>query len=223
MTPHPIIGKLKLHGYADKLFLNIPSHLKAFEDMTFDISPQKDSYDLIFAFIFSLDEFAALLQQIIRANLLNKEGYLYIAYPKKGNKTYDSYIGRDDFFGPSGMDNDGFVMNSRIKFNKMVAFDETFTCIGLKRISQPAKQSSSPSQCVADYVDRIPELRHHWNAANPSILALFDGLTPGYQRDWARFVYGVRSEETKLRRLEEMAKALEDGFKSIDLFRRKGK
>ncbi|MDR2534084.1 MAG: YdeI/OmpD-associated family protein [Tannerellaceae bacterium] len=221
MTTHPIVAKLKLNGYADKLFLNVPPHVQAFEGMDFDLSPQKSSYDLIFAFIFSINEFISLLRQVIAGNLLNKDGYLYVAYPKKGNKTYDCHIGRDDFFGPAGMDADGFVMNSRIKFNKMVAFNETFTCIGLKHISAVVPKTSAPSQCVADYVDRIPDLCAYWSAANPSILAIFNALTPGYRRDWARFVYGVRSGETSLRRLEEMAKALGEGFKSIDLYRRK--
>jgi hypothetical protein len=189
--------------------------------MPFDSRIEKPAYDLIFAFIFSLEEFSDLLRQIIADSLLRPDGYLYIAYPKKGNKRYDCYIGRDDFFEPACIDAEGFALNSRIKFNKMVAFDETFTCIGLKHIASPAKKSSAPSQCIADYVDRVADLRNLWNEADPEVLSLYDALTPGYQRDWARFVYSVRSEETRIKRLGEMAQALSEGYKSIDLYRRR--
>jgi uncharacterized protein YdeI (YjbR/CyaY-like superfamily) len=39
-------------------------------------------------------------------------------------------------------------------------------------------------------------------------------LTPGYQREWARFIYGAKAEATKQRHLEQMKTVLKAGYKS---------
>lgn len=212
------IQKLKIEDLPVKLVLNKPEDIRDFDGLKFDVSFQKTTkYDLIFAFIFVLDEFPSLVDKVITEDLLNPGGYLYFAYPKKGNKQYEKYIGRDDFFPSVRMDDDGFVNESPIKFNKMLSFSEVFTCIGLKYETK-VKKRTQPSQCVADYIDRIPELIKNL-AQKPEILALFNGLTPGYQRGWARFVFGVKNEETQVKRLAEMEKILKEGFKSVDLYR----
>lgn len=143
---------------------------------------------------------------------------LYFAYPKKGNKRYAEYIGRDDFFSVIEMDDEGYVYDSAIKFNKMVAFGEIFTVIGLKHQEKRKSRSTQPSQCVADYVERIPDVRAHF-ANNQEVLDLYDRLTPGYQRDWARYIYSTKSEATTEKRFSEMEYILKQGYKTKDLFR----
>lgn len=39
-------------------------------------------------------------------------------------------------------------------------------------------------------------------------------LTPGYQREWARFVFGAKAEATKQRHIEQMKTVLSAGYKS---------
>ena len=216
---HQIINKLKIEEYTDRLLLNKPEYISGFGDITFDTSIVKPSYDLIFSFIFALVEFPSTINMVVEKELLNPNGYLYFAYPKKGNKRYNEYIGRDDFFTAVCMDKEGFINGSRLKFNKMVAFDEVFTCIGIKYESK-TKNKSQPSQCVGDYIDRIPDLLQHFSE-NTEILNFFNKLTPGYQRDWARYVFSVKTEETKAKRLTEMGKILAEGYKSIDQYRQK--
>lgn len=52
------------------------------------------------------------------------------------------------------------------------------------------------------------------------VITLFDQLTPGYQRNWARYVFGVKNETTTEKRFAEMENALKQRFKSLDLFNR---
>jgi uncharacterized protein YdeI (YjbR/CyaY-like superfamily) len=59
-------------------------------------------------------------------------------------------------------------------------------------------------------------LRH-----SPDVLAFYQSLTPGYRKDWARYVYSAVQEETREKRREEMKVILGEGYKSIDLYRRK--
>ena len=221
MNLHPIINRLKLFAYHDKLFLNVPAYLKAFDSLSFDVRPEKPAYDLIFAFVFSIDQFTAILKQTIDERLLRPEGYLYIAYPKKGNRRYISYIGRDEFFKPAHMNYKGYAMNSKLKFNKLAALDETFTCIGLKHFPNTKPRRSAPSQCISDYVVRLPDLRQRLTESAPELLEFFDSLPEGYRHDWARYVYAVRLVETSNKRFLIMTQALEQGYKSIDLYRRR--
>jgi len=216
-----IIKKFGIEKYNQKLILNMPADISDFDGMSFSTAIEKDNYDLIFAFIFSLDEFTNLLEKVIDSNLLNPMGVLYFAYPKKGNKQYKEYIGRDDFFGKVNMNNDGYVNDSPIKFNKMAAFNDVFTVVGLKH-EPKRKKSTQPSQCVEDYVSRIPDIRKYFEG-NHEILASFDQLTPGYQRDWARYVFGVKNAATTEKRFAEMEHILKQGYKTVDLYRRNKK
>ncbi|WP_026626142.1 YdeI/OmpD-associated family protein [Dysgonomonas capnocytophagoides] len=216
-----IIKKFNIGKFDAKVILNKPVDITDFDGVSFGTTLRKGKYDMIFAFIFSLDEFAALLRKAIDNDLLNPYGMLYFAYPKKGNKQYEQFIGRDDILPAVDMDNDGYVYDSLIKFNKMAAFSDVFTVIGLK-LDEKRKKSNQPSQCVADYVDRIPDVRKYFET-NKDVLALFDQLTPGYQRGWVRYVYSTKSEATTEKRFAEMTSILKQGYKSIDLFRQNKK
>ena len=103
----------------------------------------------------------------------------------------------------------------------MAAFNEVYTVIGLKH-EPKRKKTSQPSQCVGNYVERISDIRKHFEA-NKDVLASFDGLTAGYQRDWARYVFGVKNEATTDKRLSEMENVLKQGYKSMDLYKRNKK
>ena len=201
------------------LVLNRPEDVEGFENPVYDTRIVKDSYDLIFIFIFHLDEFKAFANHIIERNLLAIDGYAFFIYPKKGNKKYREYIGRDEFIEKSDMDEEGYYGDSMLKFARMLAFDETFTMVGLKHQIKKANKSSKPSQCVSDYIDRIPDVQKYL-AGNQSLLSFFNALTPGYQRDWARYVYSAQTEETVKKRLIEMSDILSQGYKSKDLYRR---
>jgi hypothetical protein len=212
------IEKLRILNSEDILILNKPDDIHEFDNFLFDTKEKKQKYNIIITFIFSIDEFIDNLKNVISKDLLHPEGYLYFIYPKKGNKKYGKYIGRDDFFGPAEIDDNGYALKSKLKFNKMLAFDETFTLIGLKHVEKKKKMPSSPSQLVSDYINKIPELKNLL-LETPEILTIFNQLTPGYQRGWTRYVFSTKSQETTNKRLNEMKKILKQGYKSIDLYR----
>jgi len=213
-----IIKKFGIEKYNQKLFLNIPAGISDFDGMSFCTTQNEEKYDLIFAFVFSLNEFVDLLKSVIDNHLLNPGGVIYFAYPKKGNKQYKEYIGRDDFFEVVNMDDGGYINESPIKFNKMAALNDVFTVVGLKH-EPTRKKSTQPSQCVMDYVERVPEIRKYFENKN-DVLTLFDQLTPGYQRNWARYVFSVKNPVITDKRFAEMEHILKQGFKSLDLYRR---
>ncbi len=212
-----ICKKLALDKYARMAIIARPDDVTAFDGLDCDDRLGTGRYDMVLHFVFTLDEFVSRLTDIIAHDRINSGGVVYFAYPKKGNKRYAQYIGRDDFFTVIDMDNDGYVGQSDVKFNKMVAFDQTFTIIGLKHDAR-RRRNTQPSQCVGAYADRIPELQARL-APHADVLALFDALTPGYRRGWARYVFAVRTDDTLKRHLDEMVTILRAGYKSIDLYR----
>ncbi len=64
--------------------------------------------------------------------------------------------------------------------------DDVFTVIGLKREQRTKKKTVSASQRVADYAENIKDIEALL-ADDPDILSFYQSLTPGYQKDWARF------------------------------------
>jgi Bacteriocin-protection, YdeI or OmpD-Associated len=217
-----IVEKLNLQKYQKVAVLNLPDGADYLTQLLdYDTQLIGESYDLIFAFVLDMESLKKVVTEIIEKNLLNKNGYIYLAYPKKGNKVYPTYIHRDDLFSGLGADETGFIGTSNIKFARMVGLDEIFTVVGLKEESKSKNSTSTKaSQCVDDYIDMIPVIEKDLEDS-PEILAFYQELTPGYRKDWARYVYSAKQEGTKAKRREEMKMILGAGYKTVDLYRRR--
>ena len=219
-----IIEKLNFKKYPTKLVMNIPEGYKDFEDIQYDASIEKEKYDLIFCFIFGIEQFREYVELIINKQLLEDNGYVFFAYPKKNNQKYEQYIDRDDIYSPKHLDENGFLHGSNIKFSRMVSLDDVFTVVGLKAESKKKKKTTSTpaSQCVDDYIKHVDDIKQYLKSAS-NVLTIYNELTYGYQKDWARYVYSAKRKETQEKRLEQMKEVLVEGFKSMDLYRRKQK
>jgi Bacteriocin-protection, YdeI or OmpD-Associated len=217
-----IVDKLNLKKYASKLILNLPEDIDEFKEIDFDAAIEKEKYDLIFIFVFNLEEFSNKLHQVIEKHLLSDKGYLFFAYPKKNNPQYKDYIERDQIFPYINVGEDGYVAESNLKFSRMVSLNDIFTVVGLKYENKKAVSSSKKSQCVDDYIDHVDDIKRYLEK-NGELLSAYNSLTVGYQKDWARYVYSAKREETQEKRLLEMEDILGEGYKSIDLYRRKKK
>lgn len=214
-----IVEKLNLQKYQKKAVLNMPGDAAYFSELkNFDTSLISAKYDLIFAFVLDMEELKNVVRQVIENSSLAEMGYLFLAYPKKGNKVYPTYIHRDQLFPELGVDEEGYVGMSTIKFARMVGLDETFTVAGLKEDSKNrGKSSAAASQRVDDYIEMIPQIEADLQET-PTVLAFYQSLTPGYRKDWARFVYSAKQEATKEKRREEMKQILGAGYKSRDAY-----
>ena len=215
-----IVEKLNLQKYKKAVILDTPKGSNYFDGLTdYDTKLKVGGYDLIFAFVLEMDALKNLVQKVIAGNYLNEKGYLFMAYPKKGNKVYQTFIHRDDLLAGLGADEDGYIGSSDIKFARMVGLDEVFTVVGLKVEARKSRPSSKASQCVDDYIAMIPDIESDLQDA-PELLSFYQSLTPGYRKDWARYVYSAKQEATKAKRREEMKMILDKGYKSRDLYRR---
>lgn len=216
---NPIIcQKLRIENFVRKAIIDCPADIDAFEGIAHDTQLRAGSYDFILYFVFTLDQFRDRIMDIIAHNRLNPDGMVYFTYPKKGNRKYEQYIGRDDFFTIIDMNAEGYVAGSRVKFNKMVALDDTFTVIGLKHTVR-SRSDARPPRCVTAFADRLPDIEAKLTSY-PDAYDFFQSLTPGYRRGWAQYVYGVRSEAIQEKHFLEMVRILRAGHKSINLYRR---
>ncbi|MNI75073.1 hypothetical protein D3C73_1311990 [compost metagenome] len=101
----------------------------------------------------------------------------------------------------------------------MVGLNDVFTVVGFKEEARKKDAASKPSQRVDDYTSMIPAVEKELQGS-PEALALYQSLTPGYRKDWARYVYSAVQEETRAKRRAEMIKILGEGYKSVDMYRR---
>lgn len=216
-----IIEKLNLMKYPKKLFLHIPDDVREFDDINYDALIEGKTYDLIFIFVFNLSDYANYLKEIIEKQLLEKNGYLFFAYPKKNNQMYGVYIDRDDMINHIDPDEQGFVHGSDLKFSRMVSMNDIFTVVGLKSTPKKKSPNTANSQCVDDYIDSIEDIKKYLENNN-DLLNFYHALTPGYQKDWARYVYSAKRKETQHKRLLEMESIFGAGYKSKELYKRRG-
>jgi len=212
-----IIDKLKLTKPAQIALVHCPDTVKpVFASL--NTTQELSKHDCIFAFSTTKAEFLATIRDVMDEKRLNEEGILYIAYPKKGNPTYPDYVHRDEIFGLLNVDvADGSIDHTPFRFNRMVAFDDVFTVLGIK-YSQKGRSQTAPSQSTGDYIGYIEEVRSMIQS-DPEVLTKFDALTPGYQRDWARYLYSTPSEATRKKRYEEMSTVLKAGYKTAALYK----
>ncbi|MDR2480245.1 MAG: hypothetical protein LBD48_13180 [Treponema sp.] len=141
--------KLMFEKFPRKLIQNRPRVLPELDGVCFDTGA-KGVYDLVFAFVFNLDEMAEAVYGAAAQCLVAEGGCLYLAYPKKGNKEYETFIHRDAIFPRLGVNgDDGFVAGVPLKFFKLVALNETFTVVGLRLQAGPGK----PKKNAAGRVD----------------------------------------------------------------------
>ncbi|WP_018933190.1 YdeI/OmpD-associated family protein [Gracilibacillus lacisalsi] len=214
-----IINKLNLTKYKNIAVLNQPSDYDLFDDYQTELT---GDHDAIFIFVETIDEMISHTQRIIKEEALVEKGYLFFAYPKKGNKRYDTYIHRDDIFPSLKVGEDGYVENSDVKFSRMVSMDDVFTVVGIKREKKKTNKSSKASQSVADYEDNVKDVEEILGNY-PNELKFYQDLTPGYQRDWARYIFSAKQQKTREKRHAQMVDILSQGYKSVDLFRQKKK
>lgn len=217
-----IVEKLNLNKFKKAAVLNIPEFEQSLSDLAqYDTTLLAEKYDLIFAYVLNMEALQSLVTQVIGQDLLNKNGYLYAAYPKKGNKVYETYIHRDSLLEGLGAGEDGYIGDSDIKFARMVGLNDVFTVVGLKYEERKSSKSSTkekPSQRVDDYAELIGEIEKDLQDV-PEQLAFYQSLTPGYQKDWARYVYSAVQESTRAKRRVQMKELLAEGYKSLELYR----
>lgn len=221
-----IVEKLNLSKYEKAVVLNEPAGESLLEGLApYDTELAEGAgYDLVFAFTLDMPALQAVVRKVIEGGHLNKNGYLYAAYPKKGNKAYPTYIHRDELFAGLGAGEDGYIGTSDFKFSRMVGLNEVFTVVGFKEEARKAQAtvsaSAKPSQRTEDYADRVSDIENDLRD-HPAALDLYRSLTPGYRKDWARFVYSAVQDDTRSKRREEMVAILNGGYKSVDSYRRR--
>ncbi|RHW31176.1 hypothetical protein D1B31_22580 [Neobacillus notoginsengisoli] len=214
-----IINKLKLDKYKNLAVLYQPSDYHIFDGSKTELTGE---HDAIFVFVETIDEMVNQTKRIIKEQQLLEKGYLFFAYPKKGNKRYKTYVHRDEIFPALKVDEDGYVENSELKFSRMVSMDDVFTVVGLKREKKKAQKSTTASQCVGDYEENVKDIEELLTDY-PNELKSYKELTPGYQRDWARYIFSAKQKKTRGKRQEQMVEILSQGYKSVDLYRQKMK
>lgn len=211
-----LFKKLKLEKFQEISMLKPAKEASPFDLFTNQLFPA----DLVLAYVYSLEEMKEIILDVYKNKKIRMDGQLFILYPKNKNKLGHEPIGRDSIFPFLKVDKaTGYVEDMTIKFNRMNALDSNYTLLGLKYTSQIEERSkTAASQKSADYQDKI-SLVVDFLSRYPSEKDFFIGLTLGYQRGWARYIYSAKSVITQEKRQKEMVHILKLGFKSRELYR----
>lgn len=214
-----IVEKLKLTSFQQPVVLNRPNKNYLPELATAQKTLPQEPVDLIFAFVRTLQELQYLVSTIIDAGCLVENGLLYIAYPKKGNPMYPTFIHRNELFPALQVNKeDGYIAGTNYKFNRMAALDEVFTVVGIKHVIKK-RNSKAASGRVDDYKNYIPEIIAFLQTT-PWEADFFQQLTPDYQKEWARYIYSAKKAATRERRAAEMQAILAQGYRTKALYQR---
>jgi hypothetical protein len=201
----------KLFAQKEVHVRNVPNTLASlFKPFEFKDTPP---YDAILSFVYTLE---AMKDEIDFAKTrLQPEGMLYLCYPKMKNNLGVPGIHRDHIFPFLKVNMDtGYIEGTQMRFNRMNAFDDNYTLLGIKNDTK-MKSRSSTSMRADDYAQYIPDIKVL--LINEQCLSFYASLTPGYQKDWARYVFSAKTEETKHKRISEMITLLNAGIKSKTL------
>lgn len=102
----PVFKKMQFKSHDKILVLNAPIEFKKnLEDMSgltsiHDSLAVKEAYDFVLIFVKSCSEIQHYAEAVKTA--LNEDALLWLAYPKKSSKKYQSDISRDDGWQPLG-------------------------------------------------------------------------------------------------------------------------
>ncbi|MCH4123895.1 MAG: YdeI/OmpD-associated family protein [Levilactobacillus sp.] len=70
--------------------------------------------------------------------------------------------------------------------------------------------AQAPLSSFEPLIPQVAELL----ADDPKLTAFFNDLTVGYQREWARYIFGAKADATKQRHIADMRQILAAGYKS---------
>lgn len=217
---HQLRKKLKLDSF-EKIGLVRSAKEEATAFLGYDFPDYKSTQlDLAVAYVYNLEEMRDVIFYLIENQILEEMGIVYLVYPKNKNKLGHPPIHRDAIFPHLNVDEEtGYIKDTSYKFNRMVALDDNYTVVAVKfQPKSKTKKLSSVSGRAKDYEDRVVDIENYLREF-PEQAVFYDSLTPGYKKDWARYVYSARTEKTIEKRLLEMVDILGKGYKTKQLYR----
>lgn len=113
------------------------------------------------------------------------------------------------------------IMNLGLEYQldacRLINMSEDLSCMGFRSLEVSKNiQKSRPSQCVNDYVDKIKDVA---SSLREDARIIYLQLTPGYQKDWARYIFSAIQEKTRINRIALANKVIIAGYKSLDKYK----
>ena len=211
----PDLNKLGLTKFNNVRVTGAPDDMRLMLQNLPSSPDAKVPCDLQVSFVFSLEEMKQVIADVATAQRISPHGTLCVVYPKLASKRYVG-IHRDDIFPFIHVNDDtGEVGTTGLKFSRMRSFDENFTVLDLRWLAQVPRRKTR-SQRASDYQARLPELAAELPVAARS---QWDTLTPGYQREWARYIYSPATAKTRAVHLAQAITALVAGFGNIEQYK----
>ncbi len=168
------------------------------------------NHDRIISFVFNYEDLVKIILEVDKKDYLEEKGMLVVAYPKKTNKVFDTYLERDICMEKMTITGQNYVLETKLKFNGLLAYNDEFSAwTFLKRTPKNNENLGTPKEREWIGVEELLKI-----IDNNIILEKFNQLSLGYQRQWTNYVMSAKTAPTREKRLLEMYDLIMSGVKS---------
>lgn len=203
-----LIKKLNIKEEQTVLLINCPEELVAdFDGLSLDInSATKKAYDSVIIFVHNEKELTELLPK--NKSFSEKEGKLWVAYPKKSG-SIASDLNRDIIWG--------IVNGLKMNPNKLISMNSDWSIMSVAKKGaqkKPSKFGQDPPGVDRKTKTVIPpkDLQEELDA-NPEAQTFFDSLAFSHRREYVGWIHDAKKDETRARRIKKTIELLLEGQK----------
>ena len=171
----------------------------------------KGSFDLIHFFAKKREEVDKVSGKLVKA--LNKEGYLWVAYPKK-TSGIETDLNRDKCWD--------IFAEYKYRPVSMVSLNEKWSSIRFKPSDEVSKkyQKSQSTDEFKKYINKVnktvkapDDLSKHLNK-NKKVNEFFESLAYTHKKEYVQWILEAKREETRQRRVTKTIEMLKNGMKN---------
>jgi hypothetical protein len=216
-----LLEKLQLKDEKNLLIQGLPSSIeKQFSKLSFakNVTPLLKARKIDFALVFAINEkqLNGILHDVIPA--LQKQGKLWVSYPKKTSKIV------------TDLDKEGgwFVMQkNEYESIKQIALDHVWTAVRFKKIGDPdddeaanikeENASAKTTSKAVDFEDRtiiVPNELEEQLKKNKPAFAFFEKLSFTNKKEYVEWIIGAKKDITKQKRIKDTIDKLVNGKKN---------
>jgi len=205
---NPIARKLRLLPCQRALLLNAPegfiTSLKPFPQGLVIHEHPEGQYNLAMVFAIDSTQLNDLLP--VAAASLEKEGILWLCYPKKSSGIKSDLTRDEGWQGVLEAGWDGVAQ---------VAIDSTWTAMRFKQgVNRPPEKRQMAPRPPANRTLELPADMEALLTSNPEAQRFFNSLSYTNRKEYAVWITGAKKPETRTTRLEKLTDRLLAGLKN---------
>jgi hypothetical protein len=203
-----VYTKLKVKSGMRLLILNAPEGYLTNSnvmDNTIETDANGNQYPFVQLFTKNTDELQIWAKRSVQS--LEKDGLLWICYPKKTSSLYENLSRDEGWEAISALGLEGV---------SLISIDDTWSAMRFRPKNAAAREKKPANRepnTVKTEIEMPKELEEKL-LNEPEAAAFFEGLAPSYKRTYFEWIESAKRNETKQKRILETIEKLKAGYKN---------